>query len=138
MMAKKPKKTKKPKADLASYRRQPIEPALLDPIKEAIVGRNDDQRRIALTGLSITRLLLEKNADYGSAVFKQPLLCPDIPQEATIRVRISDKISRIISLLTAILKSSGDVTVHQVKDEPLEKTFEDLAGYSILWLARPK
>lgn len=83
-----------------------------------------DQARIAVVGLKLVLTLLRKNESYGSSVFAQAVIAPDVKPEAGIRVRMSDKIARIQSLLSPEKKDCF---------ESLEDAFLDLAGYSILW-----
>ena len=101
-----------------------------DLIREAAAGqRGEDQKRIADVGLEWVELLLKKNADYGSSVWKVPILAPDCPVSAAIRVRMSDKISRINNLV-----AGGKDTV----GESLDDSLKDLCAYGLLYLARPK
>lgn len=80
---------------------------------------------IADTVLDLLELLLAKDADYGASTSKQPILAPDVHSEAAIRVRISDKLNRLIQLQTQAA---------MVKDETFEDTLRDVAGYFVLWL----
>jgi hypothetical protein len=89
--------------------------------------RGEDQKRIARVGLEWICLLLAKNSDYGSSVWKQPLLAPEVPADAAIRVRMSDKIER----LRYLRFSAGEI------NESVEDTIRDLGAYCLLWLARP-
>jgi len=86
------------------------------------------QQRIALLGVELIDLLLRKNNDYGSSAWNEPKLCPGLDPGTAILCRMSDKIERIESLQ----KSPALV------NESLEDTMRDLAGYCLLWLARPK
>lgn len=92
----------------------------------AIHGAN--QARIARVALGITVTLLKKNADYGSSVFKTPRLAPETDPGTAIRVRMADKVERLERLL------GGEPA--EVK-ESINDTMLDLAGYAILYLARP-
>ncbi|MFN0196911.1 MAG: nucleotide modification associated domain-containing protein [Planctomycetaceae bacterium] len=108
----------------------PIAGLLGHVLMDALNGRRgDDQKRIARMGISIVELLLRKNADYGSSAWQVPLLAPDQSPDTGIRVRMSDKISRLQQLLSG---KKAEVT-----EEVIEETFRDLAGYCVLWLARP-
>lgn len=99
-----------------------------DLILQALSGeRGIDQRIICETGLDVTQLLLKKNADYGSSAWKSPLLAPECGADAGMRVRMSDKIERLIGLLKG--------RAPDVADEPIEETVKDLIGYLVLWLA---
>ena len=102
----------------------------LNHLGDALAGeRGEGQQRIARTGLAWIIQLLNKNADYGSSVWKEPVLCPGLSADTAIRVRLSDKIERLRKLF-----SGGKA---QVKDETLEDTVGDLGAYCLLWLARP-
>lgn len=96
----------------------------------AACGDNgEDQQRIAQTVLEWGNLLLQKNTDYSSSVWQTPILAPECSTSSAIRVRMSDKISRIHQLL-----SSGKSLV----DESLEDSIRDLGAYCLLLLAAPK
>lgn len=98
-------------------------------IEDALNGcRTPDQTRIAAVGMQWLRTILQKNADYGSSVWKPPVLCPDLNVSEAIFVRISDKIERIRILRTRDPEVIG---------ESLEDTIADLGSYCLLWLARP-
>lgn len=88
--------------------------------------RGEDQQDIAVVGLDIVSTLLKKNMDYGSSVFKEPLLCPGLTPRQGIQVRMSDKLCRLQRLLAG---NPAEVA------ESLEDTMRDLAGYAILWLS---
>lgn len=60
----------------------------------------DDQQRIAETGLTWLDLLLRKNKDYGSTVFRRPHLARHCDPATGILVRMSDKIDRLTNLLS--------------------------------------
>ena len=69
-------------------------------LEEALTGnRGADQMAIAQEVVRWGALLLRKNADYGSSVWKSPILAPDCDPGVAIRVRMSDKINRLASLL---------------------------------------
>lgn len=91
---------------------------------------NEDQQRIAKVGLHVVATLLRKNSDYGSSVFKTPVLAPETTPAVGIRVRMSDKIERIQQLLAG---DGGEVRAESVYD-----SFLDLAGYAILYVSRPE
>ena len=99
-------------------------------VEEAIRGKyGPDQHRIATVGLHWVATLLRKNSDYGSAVWEEPVLAPDCSTDAAIRVRMSDKVSRIRSLLSKRA---------EVKEETIEDSIGDLGAYCLLLLASPK
>ena len=101
-------------------------------VESALAGeRGDDQRRIAVEGVRWLQLLLCKNRDYGSSVWKQPILIPWTSAADAIMVRMSDKIERLRTLV-------GHEDAAEVADEKLSDTVADLGAYCLLWLARPK
>lgn len=101
----------------------------LDRINDAVSGRlGDDARRIAETAIQITDTLLRKNHDYGGSAWTPPMLAPGMTSRQAIQCRMSDKIARLVKLL------SGDLPL---VDESIEDTMRDLAGYSTLWLGAP-
>lgn len=82
-------------------------------------GRGPDQQRIARVGLEWITTILKKNADYGSSVWRKPMLAPECDVDAAIRVRMSDKVERIASLLQ---NDRAEV------EESLEDTITDLGS----------
>lgn len=98
-------------------------------LSEALDGaRGPDQQRIAAVGLEWIYLLLTKNADYGSSAWKSPILCPTFSPDTAIRVRMSDKIERLRTILDHKTAETS---------ESLEDTIRDLGAYCLLWLTRP-
>ena len=91
--------------------------------------RGPDQQRIANEGLAWVSLLLRKNADYGTSAWKKPVLAPECDVDTAMRVRMSDKIERIQSLLA---KDGPEVAEESIRD-----TMRDLGAYCLLWLACP-
>lgn len=85
--------------------------------------RGETQKAIAEVGLQWITTLLKKNNDYGSSVFKEPVLAPGMPVTSAIDVRMSDKIARIQNLKTAKQK---------VNDESIQDTYNDLGSYCLL------
>lgn len=114
--------------DLAEI--SPDDLMMLRRLKSFMLGSNRDQSRLSRVGLRWLDTMMRKNEDYGSAVWKTPVLCPGLPPGESIMVRMSDKISRIESI-----RSGKEVLV---EDEPLDVTIEDLGVYCVLYLARPK
>lgn len=99
----------------------------LGRIHNALSGKNgDQQKQIAEGVVKWGALMLRKNADYGSSFAKQPVLAPDCDTDVAIRVRMSDKIERLRSLL-----ASGKA---EVSDESIADTVSDLGAYCLLWL----
>lgn len=96
---------------------------------EQSVDMNEDQLRIFKIGIGAISMMLKKNRDYGSSVWKKPILAPQIDGGTQILVRMSDKISRLETLL------NGHVPLIA---ESLEDTLFDLFAYILLYLARPK
>ena len=75
---------------------------------------------------AIKETLRTKNAAYGQAASRPPVLVPSLPPTTAILVRMSDKIERLRTLLTSNVDNIG---------ESLNDTVADLAGYCILYLA---
>ena len=67
--------------------------------------------------------LTAKNANYGDSAGQAPLFAPWLNPGTAILVRMSDKVSRLRTLLTK---------EHDKVGESLRDTLMDLAGYSIL------
>jgi hypothetical protein len=84
------------------------------------------QTLIARVGVEVIELLLRKNRNYGGSVFTVPILAPDVDVDTAIRVRMSDKVAR----LQTLLKGDTDLV-----DESIDDTFADLLGYIILLIA---
>lgn len=100
-------------------------------VSQAFQGRLEpDQLRIAEMGTKITALLIRKNIDYGSSVYKPPRLAPKVDPGTAMLVRMNDKVERLVKLL-------GNPDSAMVA-ESTEDTMADLAGYLILYLARPR
>lgn len=117
------------KLEWATVADEPLD-AAQTRIAEALSGsRGEDQARLASIGLEWIDLMLRKNRDYGSSAWKVPVLAPELSAATAIRVRMSDKIERILSLLT---KSP------EIADESIRDTIQDLGVYCLLWLARPQ
>jgi len=96
----------------------------------ALTGdRGKDQHAIAEAGLRWISLILRKNSDYGSSVWKSPSLKPAMSIGDAIFVRMSDKIARIASL--------NSKETNEVKDESLADAIRDLGAYCLLWETRP-
>lgn len=98
-----------------------------DLLKKALFGeRGLEQQLIAEEGVKFVELLLKKNKDYGSSVFRSPVLAPQFNATEALFVRMSDKVARMASLLSGIRT--------EVTDEALEDTVRDLGAYCLLWL----
>lgn len=102
--------------------------------QQTFIGRpntptEDLNARFMRRATAIASLLQRKNADYGNSAYRPPLLSPSMPLESALLVRMSDKIQRFVRLLE---------NQAQVKEETLDDTAQDLAGYLILWLERPR
>jgi hypothetical protein len=91
--------------------------------------RGPDQRRIADEGVKWLGMLLRKNADYGCSAWQPPILAPECDVDTAMRVRMSDKIAR----LTSLLQKDGP----EVAEESIRDTMRDLGAYCLLWLACP-
>lgn len=97
-------------------------------LREVLQSENvsGDTYKLARTAVEVGALLVRKNQDYGSSGMKRPVLMPSISPRQALLCRMSDKVARIAEL------SAG--TDPAVRDESLEDTIRDLAGYCILWL----
>lgn len=100
---------------------------MLGPLSEKALGGllNNDQTEIARKCLDEMETLLEKNTDYGSSALDPPCLAPDVPASLSIRMRMSDKIKRILRLAK---------NPPHVKAESFEDACRDFAGYVKLYL----
>ncbi len=76
---------------------------------------------------NLKETLLAKNADYGDSAFESPMMCPELEAGAAIRVRMSDKLKRIIRL---------EAEPPKLASETLFDSYLDLAGYAILRMAQ--
>lgn len=85
------------------------------------------QQRIADYCDHLKRTLQAKNRDYGDSAFQSPLLSPSLSPLSAILTRMSDKVHRISQLVSS---NEGP----QVRNEGLEDSILDLAGYCILYL----
>ena len=98
-------------------------------VNDALEGnRGKGQQAIAKEIMRWGALMLRKNRDYGCAVWDRPMLAPECDPGVAIRVRMSDKLSRLMSLLE---KGNAEV------NESLDDTLRDLGAYCLLELARP-
>jgi hypothetical protein len=98
----------------------------LELVTSAIQSTEDnDQKKIADYGIQWLAMMLRKNADYGSSVFKKPLLAPSLDAGSVILVRMSDKISRLENLCKG--------TNPQVNETFLD-TVSDLGAYCLLYM----
>lgn len=98
-------------------------------LEDAMRGnRGTDQQRIATEAIRWAALLLRKNKDYGSSAWRSPMLAPDCDPGVAIRVRMSDKLNRLITLLSQRA---------EVASESIDDTMRDLGAYCLLELARP-
>lgn len=74
-------------------------------------------------------LCVRKNRDYGSSVFRTPILCEKVTASDAILVRMSDKVQRLQALATRPA---------EVVDETVEETMLDFGAYAFLWIALKK
>lgn len=81
---------------------------------------------------NLQKTLLSKNQDYGDSVFNNPIMAPELDAGLAIRVRMSDKIARIIQLTKIVEFNSGGTGSPAVQTESLADTWLDLAGYALL------
>ena len=99
-------------------------------VEDALAGNwGDGQKLIAEEVIRWGALMLRKNRDYGGAVWETPVLATECDPGVAIRVRMSDKLSRLKSLLTS--RETPEV------DESIDDTLRDLGAYCLLELARP-
>jgi len=99
-----------------------------DIVNDALNGeRGETQRAIAKTGIRWIEVILKKNADYGSSVFKKPILCSHLYELDAILVRASDKIERIRNL-------NSNNTKNPEVSESMVDTICDLGAYCLLYL----
>ena len=102
---------------------------LVDVIDDALLGhRGPDQRRIAEVGVQWILTMLAKNHDYGSSVWEPPMLAGNVDSGTGILCRMSDKVSRLQTLMKG--------ATAEVK-ESIEDTLSDLGAYCLLYLAKP-
>lgn len=92
-------------------------------IAEALRGQQADQYDIAHAMLDLTQVVLDKNHDYGSSVWKSPILAPHVEVRDAQLVRMSDKIERLVNLLAKPAL---------VDDESRAATLRDLGAYCVL------
>lgn len=101
----------------------------LEVLQTALTGdRGADQEAIAEEVVKWGAMLLRKNRDYGSSVWQSPILAPECTPGTAIRVRMSDKLNRLMTLL---------VQPPEVVNESIDDTLRDLGAYCLLELARP-
>lgn len=89
-------------------------------------GKHDMRRKIQAVCGELLETLLKKNRDYGNQVARKPVLAPKCDSELAIKVRMSDKIDRLVNLFEI-----GDPQV----EESIDETMLDLAGYAVLFVA---
>lgn len=97
----------------------------LETIQKYLETGNEDQLDIAILGLRTVATMLRKNSDYGSTVFSRAVLAPEIEPETGIRLRLSDKLDRLLSLL----KPGKEA---EVKTESVADTCIDSSAYFML------
>jgi hypothetical protein len=102
----------------------------LELIQDAYQHRNTSapltERLILQVGLHSTAVMLRKSRDYGDSIFLSPLMAPDLSPGEAIRVRLSDKLSRLLNLM--VQENEAHV------QEPIEDTLLDAANYILLML----
>ncbi len=92
---------------------------------DATARKQSTQDRIRLACDELKRTLIRKNNDYGNQFQKPLALAPSVDPVTALRVRLSDKIARLLNLL--------DKPTEQLVDESLDDTLMDAAGYFLLW-----
>ncbi len=86
---------------------------------------------IAETCDKLTSVLLDKNSDYGDSAFTEPLFTCGVSTEQAIAVRFGDKIKRLENLCS---RYEINYEYRKVKNETINDTLLDVAGYALLWL----
>lgn len=86
---------------------------------------------IAETCDKLTSVLLDKNSDYGDSAFTDPLFAKRVSAEQAIAIRFGDKIKRLENLCDGY---EIDPEYRKVKEETIDDTLMDVAGYAVLWL----
>jgi hypothetical protein len=89
------------------------------PAKDRVPGLTETQKKIQQVTESMCRLLLEKNRRYGDSALSPKNIFSKLPAGETIRIRLDDKLSRIMAN----------------KGEPRKNDFSDLLGYLVLFCA---
>jgi hypothetical protein len=112
-------------ADVEAYDREELG-TIIDSLNGS---RGNDQYRLAERGLKWLTTVLKKNRDYGSSAWERPILAPECSPRVGIRVRMSDKIRRLETLLAN--PAMAEVC------ESIDDTFTDLAAYGLLYAACP-
>lgn len=108
----------------------PLDSRIQECIKAIQGDYGFDQIKIVETGLDFVTTILRKNRNYGSSVFKLPILARKGESiDYAIRSRLSDKIERLISLL------QGE---EDLVGESLDDTITDCGAYCLLWLIQRK
>lgn len=101
----------------------------VEVFNQAMSGElGDDQKRIASTAMSWLATLIRKNSDEGSAIWDAPSLMPNMTPASAILFRMSDTVSRLMSL-----SKNSDAN-----PESFDDTIQDLAEYCLLYLASPE
>jgi len=77
-----------------------------------------DEQKIRNACQELANFLVEKNKGYGSSIFEPVRIFAKSDTTEQIRVRIDDKLARIIK-----------------GAQPTDDTIKDLAGYLVLYLA---
>lgn len=85
----------------------------------------DFEQELMREAIDMVLVIIGKNRDYGSCIGESPVLCPHLDPGIAIDVRLSDKISRLESLMN----HRGEANV---KDESIEDTKLDMAAYVLL------
>lgn len=96
--------------------------ATLDAIAVALDGEDPDQHAIAVVGLDVVAMLLEKNRAYGNSATQPIRVFSQLSAIEGIHIRMDDKLSRI--------RNGAAVA----DEDPIY----DLAGYCILELVSRK
>lgn len=85
-----------------------------------------NKEKIERQCVALCELLKRKNHDYGDSFAEPPYLAPNLNVATAAFVRLSDKFKR---LQTLVARNA------ECRDETLQDTLRDVAGYCVLLLA---
>lgn len=98
--------------------------------KEETVSRTTKDDISDLCDL-LKQALIDKNTDYGDSALTEPLFTYGVSTEQAIAVRFGDKIKRLENLCSGY---EINYEYRKVKNETINDTLLDVAGYALLWL----
>ena len=94
----------------------------MTPFEEALIPKpapeclNEDQKEIWNFFEGARALIIKKNSDYGSSAFTPPLLAPHVSTGDGILTRMSDKVKRLINLLSGAKAQINESVIETVFD----------------------